>query len=160
MNGNNKNFNTFSVRHIFIAGMAGGMAEILWFVMIGLLLSLNVQDVATGITSSVIPDLSHAGYAAPMGIIIHLLLSVILAAIYLFTLGRWSVSRFKLTGQLITGATALVLVWAVNYYLILPILNPSFIEATTYSLSLLSKVLFGISMVLTFNYLKARSKGR
>ena len=147
----------FSARQIFIAGMVGGSAEILWFMLIGVVLSFNIQDVATGITTSIFPYEGSLHYSASIGVAIHLFLSVLLAALYMITLGRWSLSRYRLFGQLIVGMSALAFVWVVNYFVVLPILNPSFIETTTYSLSLLSKVFFGIAMALTFNYLKGRT---
>jgi hypothetical protein len=153
MNGEQATLKVFPVRQILLAGMAGGVAEIVWFMAIGLLLSLNVHDVAAGITSSISPGWGSSPYAAFTGILIHLFLSVLLAAAYIATLGRWSISRFGLSGQLLIGMSALALVWAINYLVILPVVNPSFIELSTYGLSLPSKVLFGISMALTFNYL-------
>lgn len=155
MNGEQTALKVFPVRQILLAGMAGGMAEIVWFGLVGLLLSMNVQDVAAGITASVSPDWGASPYAAFTGVLIHLFLSVALAAVYIATLGRWSISRFGLAGQLLIGMSALVLVWAMNYLVILPVLNPSFIELSTYGLSLPSKALFGITMALTFNYLVA-----
>lgn len=143
-----------SARQILLAGVAGGVAEIIWFMLLGVLLSMNVHDVASGITASVFPAWGSLHNSEFLGIVIHLLLSVSLAAVYILTLGRWSISRFGLLGQLLVGVMSLMFVWAINYLVILPVLNPSFIEVSTYSLSLPSKAFFAIAMVLTLNHIK------
>jgi len=154
MNATNTKVLPFPVRQILLAGIAGGMAEVFWFAIIGPVLSLNIHDVATGITASIFPAMAASSYSVQLGIAIHLLLSVVLAAVYLVTLGRWSMSRYRLSGQLLIGMASLLLVWAVNYLIVLPIINPSFIEISTYGLSLLSKAFFGITMALVLNYLR------
>jgi hypothetical protein len=48
---------------------------------------------------------------------------------------------------IIAGATVLlVIVWAVNFFLVLPALNPAFVTLLPYGVTLFSKVLFGIAM--------------
>ena len=147
----------FQPKQVLLAGMAGGMAEIVWFTILGAVLSINIHAVASGITTSVFPVWGDSAFAVFAGIVIHLALSVFLASVYIVPLGRWSMARFGLFGQLMTGVIALSSVWAVNYLVILPIINPDFIALSTYGLSLISKVFFGITMVMTFNYLKQRN---
>jgi hypothetical protein len=158
MNTTESKTRVFPARQILLAGMAGGAAEIVWFSIMGPVLSLNIHDLAAGVTSSIFPALGGSAYAVLLGILIHLFLSVVLAAGYIVTVGRWSMSRFGLSGQLLTGMCSLMFVWAINYLVVLPVLNPAFIEVSSYSLSLLSKTFFGITMALVFNYLKHEQK--
>lgn len=154
MSTDNRGLRSVPARQILLAGVAGGVAEIIWFMLPGIFLSLNVHDLASGITASIVPAWGSSANAAFAGVLIHLFLSVLLAAAYIATVGRWSISRFGLFGQLLVGVVSLLAVWAVNYLLILPILNPAFIEISTYSLSLPSKALFAIAMVLTLRHMR------
>jgi hypothetical protein len=45
---------------------------------------------------------------------------------------------------------ALVAVWAVNFFLALPRINPGFIALLPYSVTLISKLLFGLSAATVF----------
>ena len=40
---------------------------------------------------------------------------------------------------------ALVSVWAVNFFVVLPTISPAFVHLAPYSVSLMSKVLFGLA---------------
>jgi len=45
-----------------------------------------------------------------------------------------------------TAAVSLTLVWAINFFVVLPVLNPAFITLMPFGITLASKVLFGIAM--------------
>jgi hypothetical protein len=36
-------------------------------------------------------------------------------------------------------------VWAVNFFVVLPVINPQFVDLVPYAISLVSKVLFGVA---------------
>lgn len=139
-----------TLHQILATGVAGGVAEILWISGISLVLALNASDVAREVTASVVPQWREAGYAVVFGIVIHMVLSIVLSSVYLLTLGRWAARRFSLFGQLLTGVAALVSIWAVNFFILLPLMNPAFSDHLSYGVTLMSKVLFAVSMVLTF----------
>jgi hypothetical protein len=50
---------------------------------------------------------------------------------------------------------ALTGVWAVNFFVVLPLLSPAFISLVPYPVSLISKVLFGLAAAEVFRRLDA-----
>ena len=46
--------------------------------------------------------------------------------------------------------TALVAVWAVNFFVVLPVVNPDFVTVVPYAASLISKTLFGVAAAFVF----------
>lgn len=144
--------NSLSV--MILAGLAGGFAEILWIGAISPMMAFDGAAVAREITASLVPGLRESTYSIFTGIGIHLVLSVLLAVIYFYTINRLTINRFGLTGQLISGILTLVVIWAVNFFVVLPLLNPAFVELLAYGPSLISKILFAVAMVLVITYHK------
>ena len=57
-------------------------------------------------------------------------------------------------GEVVTLVSAIVVltsVWVVNFFVILPVINPSFVTLMPYWASLFSKLLFGITMAGVLN---------
>jgi hypothetical protein len=52
----------------------------------------------------------------------------------------------KLYGAVTAG---LVAVWAVNFFVVLPVINPQFVDLVPYTVSFVSKVLFGVAAACT-----------
>jgi hypothetical protein len=50
------------------------------------------------------------------------------------------------TTRLAAAVMALILVWALNFFIILPGLNASFVTLMPYTVTLFSKILFGLAM--------------
>jgi hypothetical protein len=46
----------------------------------------------------------------------------------------------------------LVAVWATNFFLVLPALNPGFVDLVPYGASLTSKVLFGVAAAFVLHF--------
>jgi hypothetical protein len=51
---------------------------------------------------------------------------------------------------------ALATVWAVNFLVVLPYLNPGFVDLLPYSVTLVSKLLFGVSAATVFRIERMR----
>jgi len=151
-----KTYGYSQMQKISLSGFAGGLTEVLWIIVISLLLDVHGADIAREVTASVLPNLRNESYAIALGIAIHLALSVVLAAAYIWSIGTMTDKRMGIAGQLITGMSVLALVWAVNFLLILPQVNPIFSDHISYGLSLISKMLFGLSMALVIHYLSQR----
>lgn len=129
-----------------LAGLTGGFAEILWIALYGSLTSGSSVEVARQVTATVFQPLAAWPVAPLIGIAIHLGLSVILAVVFVRLV--WIPFALSLrggTGLLITVGT-LVAVWAVNFLVVLPVVNPSFVALMPYWITLFSKALFGASM--------------
>jgi hypothetical protein len=101
--------------------------------------------VAREVAASVFPQAALQPAAPPLGLIIHLALSLGLGlAIGLVLLVTRRRRDFGTTLALL--ASALTVIWAVNFFAILPLLNPKFAAMLPYAVTLLSKVLFALAM--------------
>jgi hypothetical protein len=125
------------------AGFAGGAAEIAWITLYAQLSGTDAAAVADGVTGSLFPALGASGAAVPLGIGLHMALAVLLGAAIAVLLRS---AAPRLAGTLLEPLAVvgtLVAVWAVNFLVVLPIINPSFIELVPLGVGLTSKVLFG-----------------
>jgi len=127
------------------AGLVGGAAEVLWITIYSRLTGGSTVDVATGITSTIFPTIPSQPAAILIGLAIHFVLATALG-LAVTGLIRWM--KPTLAGSvteisLIIGALAVV--WAVNFGIILPIVNPSFVTIVPMPVSFASKLLFGIA---------------
>lgn len=131
---------------VLLAGLAGGCAEMLWIAAYAGLTPASGLDVARGVTQTLFPGSGEFVFAATAGIAIHMLLSVALAWLLarplLHSVGR----RFGTAALLPAALLALAGIWALNFLLVLPALNPSFVAAMPLPVTLASKLLFGAAM--------------
>ncbi len=133
---------------VLAAGLAGGLAEVLWVVSYSVATGRDVSELAHQVTASLLPGLASAPGAAWLGLGIHLALSLLLAAGFVRVAGR-SLSRRPAGAVFAAAAAALAAVWAVNFLLVLPALNPAFVGLLPYPVTLVSKLLFGVAMAWT-----------
>ena len=132
---------------VLLAGLAGGLAEILWVAAYAGMSPASGVAVARGVTETVLPGAGDFGFAALAGVAIHMLLSVALAWAFAVPLLRRVAARFG-DGALVPAAlAALAGVWAFNFLVLLPALNPAFVALLPAAVSLASKLLFGAAMV-------------
>lgn len=136
-----------------IAGLAGGGVEILWIAIYENLTSGSAADVARGITQSLLPDQISAAAALPIGIAIHMGLAMVLGVAIALVVGAALPRPAPAFIEPVAIIGLLVAVWAINFFVILPVLNPAFTALLPYGASLTSKVLFGVAAALAFKYL-------
>lgn len=131
---------------ILLAGLCGGMAEILWVAVYSAMTPISGMDVARQISASVFPSLEDTSAAASVGIAVHLLLALLLAGI--FTVAVWLpfARKLRFAQVMLVAVAALIGVWAINFFLFLPAINPAFVNLLPYAATLFSKVLFGVAM--------------
>lgn len=128
-----------------LGGLAGGAAEIAWIGLYGAATGTPVNAVARGIVGSVIPALVTSAWATELGVLIHLGLAVALgiglalAVPLLVRRSEASHSEFAVTILILTA------VWAVNFLVVLPHVNPAFVHVLPYAVTLLSKLLFAVA---------------
>ena len=68
-------------------------------------------------------------------------------------------NSYASAGVIITSAAFLLaLVWTLNFFIILPWLNPAFVTLMPYSVSLASKLLFGVTMGIVLYNMPRRKK--
>ncbi|HUB48131.1 MAG TPA: hypothetical protein VMB73_24395 [Acetobacteraceae bacterium] len=127
------------------AGLAGGAAEILWIAAYTCVTGTPAGPVARGVTDALAPQLGLLPSAPAIGIALHMLLAVglgiavatALRAPLLRAVSGWSQS---LVVVLVLGA-----VWSFNFLVLLPGLDPAFVTLLPMAVTLVSKLLFGVS---------------
>lgn len=143
---------------ILAAGLAGGLAEIAWVGLYSMFTPLSGAEVAREVTASVFPGLVALPSAALLGVAIHFLLSLLLAAGFVFATARLFTPRWRTAGAFTSALVALALVWAVNFFVVLPAINPMFIGLMPYTVTLISKLLFGVAMAAVLNWAPGESR--
>jgi hypothetical protein len=144
---------------ILIAGLAGGMAEIVWVAAYSSAHAMSSATVARQITASIWPAAAQWPAAPVFGILIHLALSFALVALTVPILSRLTAKHSSAGFIVISAAFMLALVWLMNFFIILPVLNPEFITLLPYSVSFTSKLLFGVAMGVVLYNLQCRDVG-
>jgi hypothetical protein len=140
-----------------LAGIAGGLAEVAWVILYGAATGTPTEPVARGVVATLIPALAASSWSIWLGILIHLVLAVALGlslalAVLHFALGDGADSfRFGLV------MLTLAAVWAVNFLVALPYLNPEFVRLLPYAVTLFSKLLFGLSAAIVLTTDSRRS---
>lgn len=130
-----------------IAGFAGGMAEIAWVGSYCYWIGMSGAEVARQVAVSVTASGEYP--AAPvLGILIHLALSLAVAAVYAALVWRPFAARYGAALSILSALAVLGAIWAVNFLLVLPLLNPGFVKLMPYPVSVVSKLLFGVCMAL------------
>ena len=132
---------------LVLAGLIGGLAEVVWISLYAFVTGTPLAPIATAITATVYPAGSALSLAPIMGLLIHMSLSVLLAlgfGVLIWPLVQrvFAVRHTALLASVIT----LALVWKINFFVLLPVWNPAFIELLPLSATLISKLLFGVAM--------------
>ena len=133
-------------RLVLLAGVGGGLAEVLWVAFYTALAPISGIEVARQITASVFPALASAALAPLLGVGIHLLLSLLLAIAFAFIVWLPFARFYGMAGTMISALVVLVSIWAVNFFIVMPMLNPAFVTLMPYPVTLISKILFGLAM--------------
>ena len=127
---------------VIAAGVAGGMAEVLWVAVATAMLGADGWAVARAVGTTVLPAMAASSLAPWIGLAIHILLSIALASVFVRAFGRQHSTATMFLGAL----GALTAVWALNFFLLLPLVNPAFASLLPYPVTLVSKLLFGVAM--------------
>ncbi len=131
---------------IALAGLIGGLAEVLWVTLYSNLNGTSALEVARQITASVIPAAAGLESAPAIGVVIHLLLSAGLGIAFGWAVWRFVLPHLGAPAIMPAAVVTLALVWAVNFFAVLPVLNPAFVTLMPLAATLFSKMLFGLLM--------------
>jgi hypothetical protein len=131
---------------VLLAGLAGGVAEMTWVACYCALTPLSSSEVLQQISRSVGIHTSNGVFASLCGIAIHLVLSVLLALIFVLSIWRPLLRRSGVSSNLLASCAALSMIWAFNFLVVLPSLNPAFADLMPYAVTVVSKLLFGVAM--------------
>ncbi len=149
-------------RPVLLDGVGGGLAEVLWVAIYTAAAPTSGIEVARQITASVFPALASVAVAPLLGVGIHLLLSLLLAIAFAFIVWLPFARFYGMAGTMISALVVLVSIWAVNFFIVMPMLNPAFVTLMPYPVTLISKILFGLAMasVLSNSRLSCLAVGR
>ena len=137
---------SFSITRTLLAGLAGGIAEILWIMAWSAVTPLQAFTVAREVTRTVFPGMAEASIATEVGLIIHLAISLVLGLVFVWAIGERLVRHYGGAGILAGSIILLAIIWATNFLLVLPVINPVFVTLMPYTVTLGSKILFGLAM--------------
>jgi hypothetical protein len=135
-----------------LAGIAGGGAEVAWIAIYGRVFGADAGAVADGVTRSIFPGLSAGALAVPLGVAIHMSLAIVLGVAVAALLARFAPRLCGTAVEPVAVVGLLVAVWATNFFLVLPALNPGFVDLVPYGASLTSKVLFGVAAAFVLHF--------
>ncbi|MGE5241360.1 MAG: hypothetical protein ACM3NI_06915 [Bacteroidota bacterium] len=133
-------------RLVLIASLAGGLAEILWVSLYAVFTPLAGVTVAREVTASLFPALAAGASGAWLGIAIHMTLALALGYAFAYLVWQPLVRARGPLATLAVSALTLATVWTLNFFVVLPALNPAFITLMPYSVTFASKMLFAVAM--------------
>jgi hypothetical protein len=136
-----------------LAGIAGGAAEVAWIGIYARMSGGEAATVARGVAESVLPPIAAPGLAAALGVAIHMGLAVLLGiAIAGVLRSLWPERSRGSSLEFAAVVAVLAGVWAMNFFVLLPAINPGFATLVPYWTSLLSKVLFGAAAAFVLHF--------
>jgi hypothetical protein len=107
----------------------------------------NAATLARGVTTAAGVTALLPAAPVSVGIAVHMALAL---ALGIALVGVWQTlarrDTVSLYGFMLAALTA---VWAMNFFIVLPIVSPQFIALVPYSVSLISKLLFGLAAAET-----------
>ena len=152
-----------TTRHGVVAGAAGGLAEIAWVMLYAAATGADPATLARGVTTAAGVSALFATGPVIAGVTVHMAFALALGIALSFGWRALSSHSLESAGPFPFMVAALVGVWAINFFVVLPIISPAFIHLMPYPVSLMSKVLFGLATAGGFrrqdaSALKARTR--
>lgn len=136
-------------RYGMLAGAAGGLAEVIWVYLYSAATGGDAAILARGVTTAAGVSALLPSAPAATGVSVHMALAVLLG---LALTGLWqSVAAFRrdVASLYAVSLLALAAVWAMNFFVVLPVVSPAFVSLVPYSVSFISKLLFGLAAAET-----------
>lgn len=136
-------------RLVLIASLAGGVAEIAWVGLYASFTPLTTATVAREVTASLLPAFAAGTTGVWLGVLIHMLLAVALGYAFAHALWKPFARPRGMVATLAISVLTLTTVWTMNFFVVLPVLNPVFITLMPYPMTFASKMLFALAMAVT-----------
>lgn len=131
-----------------MAGLAGGLAEILWISGYSAGSGVSAAKVARGVAEAV--GLGATANPVMLGVAIHLALAAALGVVVVAAMRVLPIPRRGWRTDLALALIALSAVWAFNFLLLLPAISPEFVKIVPMPVSFASKLLFGLATFAAF----------
>jgi hypothetical protein len=136
-----------------LIGLAGGLAEILVVCLYSALTAGDAGAVARHVASAV----GIAGASAAAGVAVHMGLALALGIALSTMVQNLTVWSDRAIWAFMMGS--LVAVWAINFFIVLPVVSPSFVHLLPYAITLSSKLAFGVASAAASQLLRSRHVG-
>lgn len=131
------------------AGMAGGVAEVVFMAAYCLVSGKSGASVLSLITFTFFNGgIAFGPLGAFAGLLIHLVLSMSIGVFFSISmfLTQGNADRVTLARTVVSGAVLLTVIWAFNFFILLPNINPEFVGTVPAKVAFFSKLLFGLSL--------------
>jgi hypothetical protein len=130
-------------------GVAGGLAEIVVVSLYCAASGASAPDVARHIASAA----GLAGASAWTGVAIHLALAAMLGVAIMFAWNPARVNTARPAPLYVSLLLTLAAVWAINFFMVLPVLSPEFVTLLPLPVTLASKLMFGWAAAAALHWL-------
>ena len=138
-----------------LAGLAGGAAEVLWIFALGVAGKIDAASVTSAVALTLVPGATPSSLLPALALGIHLGLSALLGLV--FGALAWHFLPDGYTPHMYLAGTMLLLsIWAMNFFVVLPLIGNPLAAAISLPLSFVSKALFALAMVATLSALWER----
>ena len=149
-----------TLRTGLIVGCAGGLAEIAWVTLYAGLTGTDPAVIARGVTTAagmsvLLPQASPVA----LGVGVHMALAVLLGSALALAWQALRAKKSVLANPYPFMLTALGSVWAMNFFVVLPLVSPAFTNIVPYAVSLTSKLLFGVAAAEVIRLAHRRGRG-
>jgi hypothetical protein len=126
-----------------VAGAAGGLAEMAWVTLYAGITGGDPAVLARGVTIAAGLSALLPSHPVAVGIGVHMMLAILLGVALA---SIWALSgrdRSSPANPYPFMLAVLLDIWALNFFVVLPIVSPQFVHLAPYAVSLISKLLFG-----------------
>jgi hypothetical protein len=131
-----------------------------WVTLYGDIIGEDPHQFAPGIVSAAgVRALLPGRPPSLLAVVVNLLFAVVLGIVLTFAWRAIRARRPELTNPLPFALAALAVVWALNFFVVLPIVRPEFVHLVPYGVSLTSSLLFGAAVVAVLHDNLAFSSG-
>ncbi len=134
-----------AVRGGIRAGILGGGAEIAFIMAVAAASDISAAGVARGISASVGVAALPPAQLVFAGLLIHMALAIALGIAVAMACQALAGRLPHVIHVYALVPVALIGVWAFNFLVLLPMINPAFVQLVPYPVSFISKLLFGLA---------------
>jgi hypothetical protein len=142
----NMGLKPFRASTLVLAGLAGGMAEVVWVALYCAVAPLAGTDVAGAIALAVRAGFVGDAWLGATGLAVHFTLSLAVAFAAGAALARALRGGLAVAAIVPVAALALLAIWTFNFFVLLPALAPAFVALLPLGVTAGSKLLFGLAM--------------
>jgi hypothetical protein len=130
-----------------LIGAAGGLAEVVVVSLSGTATGVDIETVGRYVASAVRLDAGSAW----TGLAVHMCLAIVLGVAIMFA---WNLVKSRKSGMVALYSfmmATLAVVWAINFFVALPVVSPAFVTLLPLGLTFLSKLMFGCAAAMTLH---------